>query len=92
MDNLSAHKVKGISELIEAAGAKIIYLSPYSGEISITAQSILGLQENNTKQPIPISEISASSQFGKIRAIYPNRIPQHNQPPITNNQSATTNP
>ncbi len=34
MDNLSAHKVKGISELIEAAGAKIIYLSPYSPELN----------------------------------------------------------
>jgi transposase len=34
MDNLSAHKVKGISELIEAAGAKIIYLSPYSPDLN----------------------------------------------------------
>lgn len=34
MDNLSAHKVKGISELIEAAGASIIYLSPYSPDLN----------------------------------------------------------
>ncbi|GAB4189422.1 MAG: hypothetical protein Fur006_30730 [Coleofasciculaceae cyanobacterium] len=39
------------------------------GNINITAQSIFGLQVNNTKQPIPVSEISASSQLGIDGAI-----------------------
>jgi transposase len=30
MDNLGAHKVSGIREAIEAKGAKVIYLPPYS--------------------------------------------------------------
>ncbi len=30
MDNLSAHKVQGIQEMIESVGARIVYLSPYS--------------------------------------------------------------
>ena len=34
MDNLSAHKVKGIQETIEAAGAKVVYLSPYSPDFN----------------------------------------------------------
>jgi len=34
MDNFSAHKVKGICELIEAAGARVIYLSPYSPDFN----------------------------------------------------------
>ncbi|HEY9610185.1 S-layer family protein [Allocoleopsis sp.] len=34
------------------------------GNINITAQGIFGLQLNNTKQPIPVSEITASSQLG----------------------------
>jgi len=34
MDNLSAHKVKGIQEIIEAAGAKVVYLSPYSPDFN----------------------------------------------------------
>ena len=34
MDNLPAHKVKAIAPLIEAAGAKILYLSPYSPEFN----------------------------------------------------------
>jgi transposase len=34
MDNLSAHKVKGIREAIEAAGAQLLYLPPYSPDWS----------------------------------------------------------
>jgi len=34
MDNLSAHKVKGIRELIEASGADLLYLPPYSPDLN----------------------------------------------------------
>lgn len=34
MDNLSAHKVDGIRQLIEAAGAKLLYLPPYSPDLN----------------------------------------------------------
>ncbi len=34
MDNLPAHKVAGIKELIEARGAKLIYLPPYSPDLN----------------------------------------------------------
>ena len=34
MDNLPAHKVIGIREAIEAVGATVIYLSPYSPDFS----------------------------------------------------------
>lgn len=34
MDNLPAHKVKAIAPLIEAVGAKVLYLSPYSPEFN----------------------------------------------------------
>ncbi len=34
MDNLRAHKVKGIREAIEARGAKVIYLPPYSPDLN----------------------------------------------------------
>lgn len=30
LDNLSAHKTPGIAELIESAGARLLYLPPYS--------------------------------------------------------------
>jgi transposase len=34
IDNLSAHKVKGVRKLIEARGAKLIYLPPYSPDLN----------------------------------------------------------
>ena len=34
MDNLSAHKVAGIRELIETCGARLIYLPPYSPDLN----------------------------------------------------------
>ena len=34
LDNLSAHKVAGIQELIERCGARLIYLPPYSPDLN----------------------------------------------------------
>jgi transposase len=34
MDNLSAHKVAGVQEAIESAGARLLYLPPYSPELN----------------------------------------------------------
>ena len=34
MDNLSAHKVAGVREAITAAGARLIYLPPYSPDLN----------------------------------------------------------
>ena len=34
MDNLGAHKVKGVHELIEVAGARLLYLPPYSADFN----------------------------------------------------------
>jgi transposase len=34
MDNLSAHKVPGVREAIEAAGARLLYLPPYSPDFN----------------------------------------------------------
>jgi transposase len=34
MDNLRFHKVNGVREKIEAAGAKLLYLAPYSPDLN----------------------------------------------------------
>ena len=34
MDNLPAHKVKGVREAIEGAGARLFYLPPYSPDLN----------------------------------------------------------
>lgn len=39
LDNLSAHKVAGVRELIEAAGARLLYLPPYSPDLNPIEQA-----------------------------------------------------
>jgi transposase len=34
MDNLSSHKVNGVSELITSGGAEVLYLPPYSPDLN----------------------------------------------------------
>ena len=34
MDNLQAHKISGVQEAIESAGAHLLYLPPYSPDLS----------------------------------------------------------
>jgi transposase len=34
MDNLSSHKVDGVRQRIEAAGAQLLYLPPYSPDLN----------------------------------------------------------
>jgi len=34
MDNLSTHKVKGVREIIQARGASLLYLPPYSPDFN----------------------------------------------------------
>ena len=44
MDNLSSHKVKGIAEAIEARGAKLVYLPPYSPDLNPIEQAFAKLK------------------------------------------------
>ena len=39
MDNLSAHKVAGIRELMAARGAQLVYLPPYSPDLNPIEQA-----------------------------------------------------
>ena len=39
MDNLSAHKVAGVQQLIAATGARLIYLPPYSPDFNPIEQA-----------------------------------------------------
>ena len=53
MDNLSAHKVQGIKELIEGVGAEVKYLPPYSPEfnpIDVGKNESLSASVENTNQ------------------------------------------
>jgi selenocysteine lyase/cysteine desulfurase len=38
LDNLAAHKVKGVRQAIAAAGASVLYLPPYSPDLNLIEQ------------------------------------------------------
>ncbi len=44
MDNLSSHKVAGVREAIEACGASLLYLPPYSPDLNPIEQSFSKLK------------------------------------------------
>lgn len=44
MDNLSSHKVEGIAQAIEARGAKLCYLPPYSPDLNPIEQAFAKLK------------------------------------------------
>lgn len=44
MDNLSSHKVAGVREAIEAAGADLLYLPPYSPDLNPIEQAFAKLK------------------------------------------------
>ena len=46
MDNLSAHKVEGVRERIEAADAQLLYLPPYSPDFNPIEQAWSKLKEH----------------------------------------------
>ncbi len=44
MDNLSSHKVAGIAQAIEARGARLVYLPPYSPDLNPIEQAFAKLK------------------------------------------------
>ena len=44
MDNLAAHKVAGIRDAVEATGARLVYLPPYSPDLNPIEQAFAKLK------------------------------------------------
>jgi transposase len=56
MDNLSVHKVAGVREAIEAAGARVLYLPPYSPDfnpIEVAFSKLKALLRKASERTIP---------------------------------------
>jgi transposase len=49
MDNLPAHKASGVREVIEKAGARLLFLPPYSPDLLLEAQ---GLAQKSSRRTI----------------------------------------
>jgi transposase len=62
MDNLSAHKVAGVRELIEATGARLLYLPPYSPDLNPIEQLFAKLKALLRKA----AERSTPALWGRI--------------------------
>src|SRR3981189_49293 len=65
LDNLSAHKVPGIREAIEAAGAKLLYLPPYSPDFNPIEQLFAKLKALLRKA----AERSVESLWNRIASL-----------------------
>ena len=65
MDNLSAHKVPGVREAIEAAGARLLYLPPYSPDFNPIEQLFAKLKALLRKA----AERSVESLWSRIAAL-----------------------
>ena len=70
MDNLPAHKVKAIAPLIEAVGARTLYLSPYSPEFnpiehwwSVSLSKIGRVLAASTSMPFTLSRSRSAKYF-----------------------------
>ncbi len=78
MNNLGAHKVQGVRELIEAAGAELRYLPPYSPDFnpieqcwgkvkqklrSLKARTVDSLQQAISEAIAAVSSPNASAWF-----------------------------
>ena len=85
MDNLSAHKVAGVRERIEACGAAVLYLPPYSPDLnpiekawsklktglrSTAARSVDALHLAVAKHLLDISPHDAKAWFRLPLAVY----------------------
>jgi hypothetical protein len=63
MDNLQAHKVRGIREAIEGRGARLLYLPPYSPDLSPIEPMLVEDQDSVAdRRRTDVSGVGASDQ------------------------------
>jgi transposase len=72
MDNLSSHKGAGIGASIEAAGAKLLYLPPYSPDLSPIENAFSKLKAGLRKA----AQRTVESLWDSIGALIPTFTPR----------------
>ena len=65
LDNLSSHKVRGVRELVEARGASLMFLPPYSPDLNPIEQAFAKLKQLVRKAK-PRSRDALWSRIGTI--------------------------
>ena len=69
LDNLAAHKVAGVREAIQAAGARLLYLPPYSPDFNPTEQVFAKLKADLRKaaaRTVPNLRAAIRSAFDSL--------------------------
>jgi transposase len=73
MDNFSSHKVAGVQERLERAGARVLYLPPYSPDLNLIEKAWSKL-----KQLLRIAKARiADALFEALRNALPQLTPDH---------------
>jgi transposase len=64
MDNLSSHKVKGVREAIEAAGAELLYLPPHSPDLN-AIEATFSKMKNEIRKRKPRTKAECDALCGE---------------------------
>lgn len=73
MDNLAAHKVAGIRQAIEAAGARLLYLPPYSPDLNPIENAFAKLKAHARKaaaRTIEALEVTAAKALNAFQPVH----------------------
>ena len=71
MDNLAAHKVAGIRQAIEAAGARLLYLPPYSPDLNPIENAFAKLKAHARKAAARTIEALEVATANALNAFHP---------------------
>lgn len=74
LDNLSSHKVAGIREAIEAAGATLLYLPPYSPDLNPIEPGILETQAPSPRRSRTHRRGPLEDDRPPARPVHPERV------------------
>ena len=70
LDNLPAHKVAGVRELVEAAGAKLVHLPPYSPDLNPIEQ-VFSKLKTLLRKAAERTIGALWDRIGKLRSAFP---------------------
>jgi transposase len=76
MDNLPAHKVAGVREAIEAAGARLLYLPSYSPDLNPIEQAFAKLKAGLAQRGSPHDPGSLDGDPAGVHPLHPAGVPQ----------------
>jgi transposase len=81
MDNLAAHRIAGVRTAIEAAGARLLLLPPYSPDFNPIENAFAKLKPSYAKPQPALSRASGTPSATHCLSLRPNNAPISSQQP-----------